>query len=155
VPHLLGIGAGLMPGSPVGFGATARAWTGNRLGVRVDISRMATGTAATTRASSLQIEPSAQLLLADYVGTFVWLRPYVGAGMSLRHQTFRSGLTGVSAASDNSTGFQAFAGTELTVANAPQLALSADLGYRSQRSAFGVFDVGGFGVAMSAHWYLR
>ena len=155
VPHIIGLGAGLMTGSPMGLGVTARAWRGNRVGLRVDVARHAMGSSATTRVSSLQFEPSALVSLTDYIGNYLWLRPYVGAGVTMRHQTLRSGLTGTGTLSDNSTAFQTFAGTEVTVANAPQLALSADVTYSKKRSAFGVFDVGGLGVGMSAHWYVR
>ena len=156
VPHVIGLGAGLMTGSPLGFGVTARAWRGNRVGLRVDVARQAMGSLATSRVTSMQFEPSALVSLTDYISNYLWLRPYVGAGLSVRRQTLRSGLTGTSGTlSDNSTGFQTFFGTEVTVANAPQLALSADLTYSTKRSAFGAFDVGGLGVGLSAHWYVR
>jgi hypothetical protein len=156
VPHVIGLGAGLMTGSPMGFGATARAWRGNRVGLRVDVARHAMGSSATTRVTSLQFKPSALVSLTDYISNYLWLRPYVGAGLTVRHQTLRSGLTGAGGTlSDNSTGFQTFVGTEVTVANAPQLALSADVTYSTKRSAFGAFDVGGLGVGLSAHWYVR
>jgi opacity protein-like surface antigen len=156
VPHVIGLGAGLMTGSPMGFGVTARAWRANRIGLRVDVARHAMGSSATTRVTSMQFEPSALVSLTDYVSNYLWLRPYVGAGLTVRHQTLRSGLTGSGGTlSDNSTGFQTFVGTELTVANAPQLALSADVNYSTKRSAFGAFDVGGLGVGLSAHWYVR
>jgi opacity protein-like surface antigen len=156
VPHNLGIGGGMIAGSPVGFGVTARAWRWNRLGVRFDMSRQAQGVTAASQATSLQFEPSALLSLSDLISNYVWLRPYVGGGVSLRHQTLSTGLTGPgSSTSDNSTGFQVFGGTEVTIANAPQLALSTDLIYRSRREAFAAFDVGGLGVGLSAHWYFR
>jgi hypothetical protein len=156
VPHVIGLGAGLTTGSPLGFGVTARAWRGNRVGVRVDVARQAMGSLATARVTSMQFEPSALVSLTDYISNYLWLRPYVGAGLSVRHQTLRTGLAGTSGTlSDNSTGFQTFFGTEVTVANAPQLALSADLTYGTRRSAFGAFDVGGLGVGLSAHWYVR
>ena len=155
VPHNVSVGGGLIGGAPIGFGVSARAWQWNRLGVRVDMSRQAEGI-ATARAASLQFEPSAMLSLSDLVSNYVWLRPFVGGGLSLRHQTFTNGLTGLGNSTyDNSTGYQVFGGTELTVANAPQLALSADVAYRSHRSAFDAFDVGGIGVGLSAHWYFR
>ena len=144
VPHMLGLGPGLVAGSPLGFGATARAWRQNRLGLRVDVSRYAMGTPP-ARVSSLQVEPSVLFALADFIGNYFWLRPYVGSGISLRHQTV----------GDDRVGFQAFGGGELTHASAPQLAISADFGYRSRRSPADTFDLGGFGVSLSAHWYVR
>ena len=155
VPHNVSIGGGMVGGAPIGFGVSARAWQWNRLGVRFDMSRQAEGIAS-ARTASLQFEPSAILSLSDFISNYVWLRPFVGGGLSVRHQTFTNGLTGLGNSTyDNSTGYQVFGGTELTVANAPQLALSADVAYRSHRSAFDAFDVGGIGVGLSAHWYFR
>jgi opacity protein-like surface antigen len=156
VPHVVGIGGGILAASPVGFGVTARAWQWRRVGMRFDLSRQSQGVAATSHATSLQFEPSAIVSLNDYITNYVWLRPYAGAGISFRHQTFTTGVTGASnSLSDNSTGYQLFGGTEVTVANAPQLAVGADVIYRSDRDAFGVFDVGGVGIGLSAHWYFR
>jgi len=156
VPHLLGVGGGMMAASPVGFGITARAWRWNRLGVRMDLSRQSEGIAAGTRASSLHFEPSAMVLLNDFITNYVWFRPYAGGGVGVRHQTFTTGLTGTSTStSDNSMGYQMFGGTEVTVANAPQLAVSADLIYRSHRSTVDAFNAGGVGLGLSAHWYFR
>jgi opacity protein-like surface antigen len=156
VPHLLGIGGGMMAASPVGFGVTARAWRWNRLGVRMDLSRQSDGISAGSRATSLQFEPSALVLLHDFISNYVWFRPYAGGGVGVRHQTLTTGLTGTSTpTSDNSLGYQLFGGTEVTVANAPQLAISADLIYRSHGSTFDAFDAGGVGLGLSAHWYFR
>jgi hypothetical protein len=155
VPHNFGVGGGMVAGSPVGFGVTARAWQWNRLGIRFDMSRQAQGI-ATSRAASLQFEPSALVSLNDFISNFVWFRPYVGGGVSLRHQTFTNGLPGLGNSTyDNSTGYQVFGGTEVTIASAPQLAVSTDLIYRSHREAFDAFDVGGVGIGFSAHWYFR
>ena len=156
VPHLLGIGGGMMAASPVGFGVTARAWRWNRFGVRMDLSRQSDGISAGTRGSSLQFEPSALVLLNDFITNYVWFRPYAGGGVGVRHQTFTTGLTGTSTStSDNSMGYQLFSGTEVTVANAPQFAISADLIYRSHASTVDIFDAGGVGLGLSAHWYFR
>ena len=156
VPHLLGIGGGMMAASPVGFGVTARAWRWNRLGVRMDLSRQSEGMTSGTRASSLHFEPSAIVNLNDFITNYVWFRPYAGGGVGVRHQTLTTGLTGTSTStSDNSMGYQLFGGTEVTVANAPQLAVSADLIYRSHGSTFDAFNTGGVGLGLSAHWYFR
>jgi len=156
VPHLLGVGGGMLAASPVGFGITARAWRWNRLGVRMDLSRQSEGITAGTRASSLQFEPSAIVSLNDFISNYVWFRPYAGGGVGVRHQTFTTGLTGTSTStSDNSMGYQMFGGTEVTVANAPQLAVSADLIYRSHRSTVDAVNAGGVGLGLSAHWYFR
>ena len=157
VPHIVGIGGGMLAGSPVGFGVTARAWQWNRLGMRFDLSRQSQGVGPTSRATSLQFEPSALVSLNDYITNYVWLRPYAGGGISFRHQTFSTSLTGTgSSLSDDSMGYQVFGGTEVTIANAPQLAVGADVVYRSRRSANDdAFEVGGVGIGLSAHWYFR
>jgi opacity protein-like surface antigen len=157
VPHIVGIGGGMLTGSPVGFGVTARAWQWNRLGMRFDLSRQSQGVGPASRATSLQFEPSALVSLNDYITNYVWLRPYAGGGISFRHQTFSTSLTGTSSSlSDDSMGYQVFGGTEVTIANAPQLAVGADVVYRSRRSANDdTFEVGGLGIGLSAHWYFR
>ena len=157
VPHIVGVGGGMLAGSPVGFGVTARAWQWNRLGMRFDLSRQSQGVGPTSRATSLQFEPSALVSLNDYITNYVWLRPYAGAGISFRHQTFSTSLTGTgSSLSDDSMGYQVFGGTEVTIANAPQLAVGADVVYRSRRTAYDdAFEVGGLGIGLSAHWYFR
>jgi opacity protein-like surface antigen len=157
VPHIVGVGGGMLAGSPVGFGVTARAWQWNRLGMRFDLSRQSQGVGPTSRATSLQFEPSALVSLNDYITNYVWLRPYAGAGISFRHQTFSTSLTGTgSSLSDDSMGYQVFGGTEVTIANAPQLAVGADVVYRSRRTANDdAFEVGGLGIGLSAHWYFR
>ena len=156
VPHLLGVGGGMMAASPMGFGVTARAWRWNRLGLRMDLSRQSEGITAGSRVSSLHFEPSAIVMLNDFISNYVWFRPYAGGGIGVRHQTFTTGLTGTStSASDNSMGYQLFGGTEVTVANAPQLAVSADLIYRSHGSTVDAFNAGGVGLGLSAHWYFR
>ena len=53
-------------------------------------------------------------------------------------------------------GYRVFGGTEVTIATAPQLAVGADLVYRSRRSANDdTLEVGGIGISLSAHWYVR
>ena len=95
------------------------------------------------------------VMLNDYIWNYVWLRPYAGGGAGFRHRTLTTGLTGASAStSESSVGYQLFGGTEVTIANAPQLAVSADLIYRSHGSD-DVLDSGGVGVGVSAHWYFR
>ena len=156
VPHLLGVGGGMMAASPVGFGVTARAWRWNRLGVRMDLSRQSEGITTGTRGTSLHFEPSAIVMLNDFISNYVWFRPYAGGGVGVRHRTFTTGLTGTSTStSDNSMGYQLFGGTEVTVANAPQLAVSADLNYRSHGSTLDALNAGGVGLGLSAHWYFR
>jgi opacity protein-like surface antigen len=155
VPHVIGVGGGLVTGSPVGYAITGRAWHRDRIGVRMDVSRHAMGSTTTARVSSLHFEPSMLVSLNDYISNFLWFRPYVGAGLTFRRQSLNTGITGVPVLSESSTGFQAYGGTELTMASAPNFSLSADFGYRPRRSAYDVFEVGGVDLTIGAHWYIK
>jgi hypothetical protein len=94
--------------------------------------------------------------LPDRVTDYLWMRPYLGSGATLRRHSFG---TGTSAAGDSTSGYgfglQAFGGGELTFAGAPQFALSADLGYRWFQTPLAGFDLGGLGLTVSAHWYVK
>jgi hypothetical protein len=57
--------------------------------------------------------------------------------------------------SRNTFGLQAFGGGELTFAGVPRFALSVDLGYHWVRTPFAGVDLGGPGVSVSGHWYLK
>src|SRR4029077_13646316 len=89
--HGLGLGA-LMGGSPVGFGVTARAWRRNRIGVQLEALRYALASTATpARMTSFQVEPSLLYSLPDRITDYVWLRPYLGSGATLRRYSSGSG----------------------------------------------------------------
>jgi hypothetical protein len=153
--HGLGLG-GLMGGSPLGFGASVRAWRPDRLGVQLDVSRGAVSGAGTLeRVTSIQFEPSLLYSLPDRVTDNVWLRPYIGSGATLRHHSVSNGTPGVDSVSGNGFGLQAFGGTELTFAGAPQFAVSADLSYHWFKTPVAGFDLGGLGVSVLGHWYVR
>ena len=153
--HLLGIG-GRMGNSPAGFGIAARAWRGNRFGIQVDGSRYAMTSAVTaTKLTSMELEPSVVFGLHDSVGDYLWFRPYVGSGLMFRRQSISSALPGAIATTSNGMGWQAFAGSEVTFAGAPQFAVSADLGYRRLKTPVDGFDLGGVGLSLSAHWYIK
>ena len=154
--HSLGLG-GVMGSSPLAFGASARAWRRDRIGVQVDVSRYAITSGTTpARLTSFQVEPSVLYSLPDRVTDYLWMRPYLGSGATLRRHSFG---TGTSAAGDSTSGYgfglQAFGGGELTFAGAPQFALSADLGYRWFQTPLAGFDLGGLGLTVSAHWYVK
>jgi hypothetical protein len=154
--HSLGLG-GVMGSSPLAFGASARAWRRDRIGVQVDMSRYAmTGSPTPARLTSFQVEPSVLYSLPDRVTDYLWVRPYVGSGATLRRHSFGSGTaaTGESA-SGYGFGLQAFGGGELTFAGAPQFALSADLGYHWFKTPIAGFDLGGLGLTVSGHWYVK
>jgi hypothetical protein len=152
--HVVGVGA-RVGGSALAFGGSARAWRRGRLGFQVEVSRHSmTSTGVTGRVTSTQFTPSALYSFRDRVTNAVWIRPYLGAGIGLHHQTL-SGVTPGSSTSDNGLGLQAFGGAEITLASVPRLALSADLGYYGAPSPFAGFEPGGMGMSLAAHWYLR
>ena len=146
--HGLGLGA-RMGASPTGFGVTARGWHRNRLGIQLDVSRYAQTSLTTSRVTAMQVEPSLLYSLPDRVTDYLWLRPYVGSGATLRRSSNSATPGGVSV-SESDFGFQTFGGGEVTFAGAPQFALSADLGYHWFRTPAAGFDGGGFGVSVWA-----
>ena len=155
--HRLGIGALMGPlttSASFGFGVVGRAWSNGPLGVQLALTRQAMRSVATAgHMTTMQAAPSVLLALPDHLSDFVWFRPYVGAGGHL-NRSMLSGIGAVAQASSTSLGLQAFGGGELTLAGAPQLAISADAGYRWGRAGFDGFDVSGIGVSIAAHWYL-
>ena len=153
--HGLGIGA-RVGNSPMGFGVGARAWRRKGFGAQVDVSRYALDSAVTAQhLTSFEIEPSVTFALADKVGDYLWLRPYVGSGVMIRRQSLNNGPPGAVSTTSNGWGWQAFAGGEMTFAGAPQFAVSADLGYRRLNTPVEGFDLGGVGLSVSAHWYIK
>src|SRR5206468_1091778 len=144
-------------GSMSNFGATARAWRNNRLGIQFGLTRdaMTSGVAA-GRVTSMQFEPGVVYALFDHVSDYVWIRPYVGSTVSLRHQTLSvSAPVATEPASDNGVGFRFFGGSELTFASMPRFGLSADLGYRRFPAPFPGFEVDPLSVSIAGHWYVK
>jgi hypothetical protein len=148
--HVVGLG-GRMGGPGLGFGATARAWPGEHLGIQVDMSRYAL-VDTPGQLTSHQVTASVLYSLRDRVTDYVWVRPYLGAGPTLQRQTLNGAGDAVS---DNHIGFQAFGGGELTFASVPRFALSADLGYHWLPTSFEGFELGGLGLSASGHWYFK
>jgi hypothetical protein len=147
--HVVGFG-GRMTGSTIGYGVSARAWPGRRLGLQIDLSRYSlTNPAMPARQTSIQFAPSVLYRLDDHVTDYVWVRPYFGGGASLHRQSLGEGL------SDTTFGYQAFGGGEFTFAGVPRFAISADAGYRWSRSPFAGFDLGGPTFSLAGHWYFR
>ena len=151
--HGLGLGA-RMGASPTGFGVTARGWHRNRLGIQLDVSRYAQTSLTTSHVTAMQVEPSLLYSLPDRVTDYLWLRPYVGSGATLRRSSNSATPGGVSV-SESDFGVQMFGGGEVTFAGAPQFALSADLGYHWYRTPAAGFDGGGFGLSLLGHWYVK
>jgi hypothetical protein len=153
--HVVGLGARI-DGPTLGYGATARAWRRNRIGMQMDVSRYAlTSTSSAEQLTSLQIEPSVLYSFRNRVSDYVWLRPYVGSGANLSRQTLSGTVPGAESLTASRLGIQAFGGGELTFASVPQLSVSGDVGYHWAHSTFSGFDPGGVGVAVSAHWYVK
>jgi hypothetical protein len=153
--HAFGLGA-RMANSPVGFGAAARGWSRGRFGAQVDASRyVITSGVSAMRLTSMEFAPSVIFAPHDSVGDYLWVRPYVGSGVMIRRDSLTSTAPGAPSAKSNGLGWQAFAGGELTFAGAPQVAVSADVGYRRLNSPVAGFDRGGVGLSLSAHWYVR
>jgi len=151
-PHSVGVG-GVMTGPSLGFGATARAWSSKRFGFQLEVSRDAV-TEAPGHLTSSQFTPSLLYSLRDRVTDYLWVRPYLGGGPSLQHQTL-NGATATDSVSDTRLGFQVFGGGEVTFPGMPRFAVSADLGYRSRPTSFAGFELGGLGLSMSGHWYIK
>jgi hypothetical protein len=153
--HLFGVG-GLL-GSTSNFGATARAWHNNRLGIQFGFTRDAmTSDAGAGRLTSMQFEPGVVYALFDHVGDYVWIRPYVGSVASLRHQTLSiAAPVALDATTDNGIGFRVFGGSELTFSSIPRFGLSADLGYRRFPTPFPGFKIDPVNVSIAGHWYIK
>jgi hypothetical protein len=154
--HLFGLG-GRISGSTLGFGGTARVWRRNRLGAELEVSRYALSSdAAQTRVTAIQFEPSLLYSLPDRMTDYIWVRPYLGAGVNLGRRTSTNGTPGAAlSVSENIVGFQVFGGGEVSLAVMPQFALGIDLGYQSAKASPVGLDLGGARVSVSGHWYVR
>ncbi|MDQ3211714.1 MAG: hypothetical protein M3Q85_03495, partial [Acidobacteriota bacterium] len=155
VTHIVGVGG--LVGSRSSFGATARAWPTDRLGIQLAVARDAmTSDIGGGRVTSMRVEPGAVYALFDHVSDYVWVRPYIGSGMSVHHQTLKvSGPAGMERASDNGIGFRLFGGSELTFAGVPRFGLSAELGYRRSPAPFPGFEPDRLSVSIAGHWYIK
>jgi hypothetical protein len=154
--HLVGVG-GRVGGSSVGFGASARAWSRDRFGVQLDLSRVAmAGAAPTERVSSMQFEPGVLYELADHVADYLWVRPYAGSGINFSRRSLSSTTPGAApSVSQTDVGVQVFGGSELTFAGAPRFALSVDVAYRWGSTSFAGVDLGRVGLSVAGRWYVK
>ena len=155
VTHIFGVGG--LVGSPSSFGATMRAWPSDRLGIQLAFTRDAmTSDVAAGRVTAIRLEPGVVFALFDHVSDYVWVRPYVGSVLSLRHQTLKvSAPAGQESVSDNGIGFRVFGGSELTFGGVPRFGLSAELGYRRFQTSFAGFEENPLSVSIAGHWYLK
>ena len=155
--HTVGLGA-TMGGTTMGFGASARAWSRKHFGAQIDFSHYAMDDALTTQhATSLQFEPSVLFSMKDSVTDYVWLRPYVGSGLSIAQQSMSTPNAIGASTSETNMGGQIFGGTELTFPGLPQLAVSAQASYHwiPTPTSFTGMDFSGFGISVAAHWYFK
>jgi hypothetical protein len=155
ITHIIGLGG--LVASRNSFGATARTWRTDHLGLQVAIARDASRSdVAAGRLTSIRLEPGIVYGLFDHVSDYVWIRPYVGAVVSFRHETLAiSTPAALKPASDNSIGLRLFGGSELTFAGLPRFGVSAELGYRRYPTVFSAFEADRLTVSIAGHWYIR
>lgn len=155
--HLIGVG--LQTGGPrMGIGASARASVLDRIGVQLELSRYADTNALTQEhLTSVQFTPSLLYSLPDRLSDYVWLRPYVGGGMGWHHSSVSSTMTPVppTSMSENQLSKQIFGGSEFVFSAAPRFGLSADYRYRWPQTPVNGFEIGGSGLSISGHWYVK
>jgi hypothetical protein len=155
ITHIVGLGG--LVASRSSFGATARAWRTDHLGIQLAIARDALSSdVAAGRVTSVRLEPGIVYGLFDHVSDYVWIRPYVGSVVSFRHDTLRvSAPAALEPVSDNSIGYRVFGGSELTFAGLPRFGVSAELGYRRFSTPFPAFEADRFSVSIAGHWYIK
>ena len=155
ITHIVGLGG--LVASRSSFGATARAWRTDHLGIQLAIARDALSSDVTAgRVTSVRLEPGIVYGLFDHVSDYVWIRPYVGSVVSFRHDTLRvSAPAALEPVSDNSIGYRVFSGSELTFAGLPRFGVSAELGYRRFSTPFPAFEADRFTVSIAGHWYIK
>jgi hypothetical protein len=154
ISHVIGVGA--LVQSARGFGATGRAWHADRFGLEFRLTRSTMTSDAAGRMTSVEFEPRFVYALFDHVSNYVWVRPYLGSGVTFSHRT----LTGSSPATtadttDNRAGFDVFGGGELTFASATPFGLSAELGYRPSSTPFPGFETDRVRLSIAGHWYIK
>jgi uncharacterized protein YraI len=156
--HIVGLGA-QMAGAPLGFGATARTWPRERLGIQFEVSRDANTSASVPGTlTTIQFVPSVLFSFKNRVSDYFLLRPYVGTGAHFDRHTLTGGsLLPGSSVSEGAFGLKTFGGGEVTFASVPRFSLSVDVGYEWAQTpaAFAGFDLGGPSVAVSGHWYVK
>ena len=153
ISHTFGVGARV--GSTRSFGGTARVWRNDRVALQLSFTRdaMTSGVAA-GRVTSMQVEPGAVYALFDHVSHYVWVRPYVGSGLSFHHQSFTASSSDP-VASDNGVGFRVFGGSEVTFASARRFGLSVEFGYRRVPTPFPGFAPDTLSASLAGHWYIK
>jgi hypothetical protein len=155
ISHVVGLGG--MVGSMSTFGATVRWWHDKHLGVQAALTRDSMSSeAAAGELTSTQIEPAVVYGLFDRVPGYLWIRPYVGTGVSVRHQSLSVPAPDpAQPASDNGMGYRFFGGGELTFASVTQFGVSAELGYRHVPTPFAGFEPDHMTLSIAGHWYIK
>jgi hypothetical protein len=155
VSHIFGVGA--LVGTSSSFGATARAWRNNHLGIQFGFTRDAVSSdVAAGRVTSMQFEPGVVYALFDRANDYVWIRPYVGSVVSFRHETLSAtGPVTLETTSEDGVGFRVFGGGEMTFGSMPRFGLSADLGYRRLPTPFPGFEASPLSASIAVHWYMK
>jgi len=153
-PHTTGFGIRMDPRFR-DFGGAARLWSSSRLGAQIEVQRSTmTSEVAPGRLTNWQFAPAALYALPDVVNSSIWVRPYIGTGLDLLRASYSSITPGTSA-TDTAFGTKVFGGAEMTVAGAPQVTLSTDVGYHWLESSFSGFDLSGVRFTIAAHWYMK
>lgn len=138
----------------LGFAATGRAWTQRRIGAQLELGKSTYTTAFSgDQLTAMQFAPSVIYSPRNLVTNAIWARPYFGGGVNFYRSTFRSSF-GLPDVVESGVGSQMFGGAELTWANLPQVALSADLRHLWAPTSNG-FELGGTGLSVSGHWYVK
>jgi hypothetical protein len=154
--HFIGLGGNMMAASPVGFGATVRTWSRGQPSFQMTVSHSAqTSLTAPGEVASLQIAPSLLYSFRDRLTDYLWLRPYVGGGVTFVRDSLRDITPGVTAETKNGFGWQGFGGAEFTFPSVPKFTLSADVGYYWRPESFVGFESDRIGFSVSAHWYVK
>jgi hypothetical protein len=151
--HMFGVGGVLAGGPAFEAGVAARAWSRDRLGLQVQLTHASRGELS-PHFSSVEFAPSLIYGFRDHVSDYWWLRPYVGGGPTLARHSLDV-VPPADPLSETRFGVEGFGGGEVTFASLPQLAVSADVGYRWWNTTTTAIDDSGIRVAISAHWYLK
>lgn len=152
--HVFGLGARL-GGPSFGVGASARGWTRGRLGAQFEVSRYEVSNPIDLGTmSSTEFGPSVLYAFNDHVADYTWLRPYVGAGLNFYRSSLTTPGLGIET-SNTGYGSQIFGGGELSFASLPQFAVSTELSYRWFDAPSEAFDLGGMGISIAGHWYMK
>jgi hypothetical protein len=139
----------------MGIAATGRAWAFGALGLQLEAGQSIYPSLTTSgRVRALQLAPSLVVSPPGKVTNAVWVRPYLGGGISFNRLTLGSPLDGINIV-EHVVGSHVIGGAELTSASVPQFAVSADVRRQWASTTESDFDLDGMGVTLSAHWYLK